>query len=125
MTTKVLIADDEPDIVTSTAEFLRRWGFRVDTVSEAPEILAALRRHRPDVLLQDVRMMGMDLTALLRSIRADRAVAGTVVILFTATMSADEMREKVGADDAIEKPFDPVALARLIERHAAHAPAAR
>ncbi len=114
--TRILIADDEADIAESTAELLRSAGHTVTTVAEAGAILPTLRRERPAILLQDVRMPGLDIKTHVKALRDDPAIARTFVVIFTATMSAREMMREVPADDAIEKPFDPRGLLDAIRR---------
>jgi len=79
-----------------------------------------LRRTRPAILLQDVYMPELDLDALMRQIRADRDIARTPVILFTASVEADDVVERVGADGMLRKPFDLEALEQAIHGVLAH-----
>ena len=107
---KVMIADDETAVLSSTKAVLEVFGFEVVTVSNAGEILARLRAERPAVLLQDVRMPGLDLRTHLRAIRTDPEIGSLPVLVFTANVDAEEVWRSVGADGVVEKPFDPRAL---------------
>lgn len=113
---KVLLVDDEQDILESTGEFLRASGHDVVLVDESRRVLETIRATRPDVILHDVRMPGLDLRAHLKAIRADPAVGRTPLVLFTATLSARELAREVGADDGLEKPFRPDDLLALLEK---------
>jgi CheY-like chemotaxis protein len=113
---KVLIADDEPGVLSSTSAVLKLFGYAVSTVSDAREIIGILRVERPDVLLQDVRMPGLDLAAHLKAIRSDAEVGRLPIILFTANLDADDVGQRLGADGVIGKPFDPNQLRDLIAR---------
>lgn len=116
---KVLIADDEPGVVSSTRAVLQVFGYEVATVSDAADILEALRTERPDILLQDVRMPGLDIVAHLKAIRSDPPLARLPVIMFTANVDAEEIWQRVGADGVVGKPFDPYELKDLIARYVA------
>ena len=114
-TVRILVVDDEPSILQSTAMLLQELGFEASTLSDATRILDTLRAGRPDVLLQDVRMPGLDLGALFAAVRADPAIARTRILLFSASMDLDEVADGLGAHDKLEKPFRPAELARAIQ----------
>ncbi|MGH7821002.1 MAG: response regulator [Candidatus Binatia bacterium] len=117
--TKIVIADDELAVLSSTSAILQVFGFEVVTVSNARDILFTLRAAEPDLLLQDVRMPGLDLVEHLKAIRADERLGRLIVLVFTANVDAEEVWRNVGADGVIEKPFNPRELKALIERHVA------
>lgn len=112
----VLLVDDEIAVLRSTAMLLSDMEFDVLETGEHTEVLALARRHRPDVILQDVRMPGLDLPALIQQLRADSATSGIPIVLFSASMDLDEVAVNVGAADAIEKPFRPRDLMAVIAR---------
>jgi len=114
--TKILVVDDEQSILHSTELLLTDLGFQVVTTTVPGEVLATLRRERPDLLLQDVRMPGLDLEELLRAIRADPLVGRTPVLLFSATMDLYEIQDRVGAAGFLEKPFKPTELLQAIAK---------
>lgn len=113
--TEILIADDERQVADATAELLRACGHTVATVNEASGILEAMRRERPRLVLQDVRMPGLDIAAHLQAVRDDAGLAGTVVVLFTATMSVRDVARVLGCDGVVEKPYVPEELMQRIE----------
>lgn len=117
MAPTVLIADDEPSILRSTALLLEDMGFKVSTCDAAAGILEMLRIHRPDLLLQDVRMPGLDLERLIVQIRADDTLVPVPrIVLFTASMNTDEVRERVGLRWVLEKPFKPHEMVDMLNR---------
>ncbi|MEA3199047.1 MAG: two-component system, OmpR family, alkaline phosphatase synthesis response regulator PhoP [Thermoplasmata archaeon] len=89
-------------------------GFRVVATSEAERIPELAREHLPDVLLQDVRMPGLDVHRLIEQIRADPATSDIPVLLFSAGMDLDEVASRVGANGVLEKPFAPHQLIAAI-----------
>ena len=113
---RILIIDDERDILASTAELLQAMGHQVLTCAIAHQALGVMKAERPDVVLHDVRMPGLDLRAQLHAIRGDAATMKIPIILFTATLSAEELAKEVGANDGIEKPFDPDELSLMLKK---------
>lgn len=101
----ILVADDEPAILQSTRLLLEDAGFRVVATNEAGRVAQLAREERPDVLLQDVRMPGLDVAKLVEELRADATTRGIPVLLFSASMDLDEIAESVGAAGILEKPF--------------------
>jgi NtrC-family two-component system response regulator AlgB len=116
---RILIVDDEKNIRTHLATYVRGLGHTVETAADAAAALAALASHDFEVVLSDVRMAGMDGLALLREIRRQRP--STVVVLMTAYATVPEAVEamRAGAYDYLVKPFslDQVGLllARVLE----------
>ncbi len=112
---RILLVDDDRDILGSTAELLRAFGYYVATCTDAERVLETMRNQRPDVVLHDVRMPGLDLSTQLRSIRDDPNLRHIPIVLFTAVLAAKELAAEVGADAAIEKPFEADTLRRVIQ----------
>lgn len=103
--TRVLVADDDADLARSVAEFLRGAGFEAAVETSAAQLLPALRAAPPDILLQDVRMPGLDLGAHLRAIRGDPALRGVAVVLCSASVELPELVRALRPDGVLEKPF--------------------
>ncbi|HEY5854760.1 MAG TPA: response regulator transcription factor [Aldersonia sp.] len=118
---RILVVDDEPMIVELLSVSLRFQGFEVETAANGAEGLDRARAFRPDALIADVMMPGMDGFGMLRRLRADGIDAP--VLFLTAR---DEVADKVtgltlGADDYVTKPFsleEVVARLRVILRRA-------
>ena len=113
--TKILVVDDEPSILRSTQLLLLDMGFDVVTCADHSQVLETLRRERPDLLLQDVRMPGLDLDRLVASIRQDKDIAKLPILLFSASMDLDEIQQRVGAVGVLEKPFKPLEIIEAIQ----------
>jgi two-component system, OmpR family, alkaline phosphatase synthesis response regulator PhoP len=111
---RILLVDDDRDVVKSTAQLLQAFGYKVTVCVDADRVVEMMHSQRPDVVLHDVRMPGLDLRAQVRAIRNDPDIARVPIVLFTAVLSAKELAQEVGADDAIEKPFDPETLRRVL-----------
>ena len=117
---KVMIADDDLSVLSSTAFLLERiFGYEVVAVSNASEIFEAIHREHPDILLQDVRMPGLDIASHLQAIRSNGDFASLPVLIFTGANEEDMVRAG-GADATVSKPFDPEKLKETIETWAHH-----
>ncbi len=117
----VLVADDEPRITKLVSMALSSEGFRVVTASGSEEALAKAEDMRPDIILLDIVMPGLDGIEVMRQLRERRQVP---VILLTAKGSTAEKAKglDLGADDYVAKPFDLDELAarvRAVLRRAA------
>ena len=103
----ILLADDDPNIVDSLAPFLERAGFHVLAVSDGQAAFERAQSHQPDLIILDVLMPRMDGRETLRRLR--RANIWTPTILLTQVGEASEraLALEEGADDYLNKPFDP------------------
>ena len=112
MTAKILIADDEPNILVSLEYLMQREGFEVLLAHDGDEALALLRSARPDLLLLDVMMPGRDGFEVCQALRADEALKHTLVIMLSAKAREADIAKGlgVGADAYMTKPFSTRAL---------------
>jgi DNA-binding response OmpR family regulator len=112
---KILLVDDETAITTNLAPVLERAGFDVIVASEGEEALRKVSVSSPDLLILDVLMPKMDGREVLRHLRSDGN--WTPVILLTQVGDSVEraMALEEGADDYLNKPFDPHELVARIK----------
>ncbi len=104
---RVLVVDDEPNIVLSLEFLMREAGFEVEIARNGQEALAAIARRPPDVLLLDVMMPEMDGFEVCERLRADPRGRATKVVMLTAR-GRDSERQRglaLGADAYVTKPF--------------------
>jgi DNA-binding response OmpR family regulator len=125
----ILIIEDEKEIRDLLAHYLRKDGFRPSVAPDGETGLALARAARPDLVVLDILLPGMDGLEVLREIRAGRQTAGIPVIMLTA--KGDETDRVVGlelgADDYVPKPFSPrevVARIKAVFRRSASRPPA-
>lgn len=114
---KVMVVEDSPTQALRTRIALESQGFTVTIVADPTEAIDAAKDDRPDVVLSDVRMPGMDGFELLQAIQADADLAGIPVVLASATVNSQEDRDfalEHGAKDYIEKGLVPNALADVL-----------
>ena len=115
---RLLLVEDNADLRSFVAGRLSR-RYRVETAADGAAGIEAARRLRPDLIVTDVMMPGVDGFELCRTLKADPAFAATPIILLTARAGTEAVAEglDVGADDYVVKPF---ALGELEARIAAH-----
>jgi DNA-binding response OmpR family regulator len=110
---RALVVDDEPSLVKVVAAYLEREGFDVVTAADGIQALAAAREHRPDVVVLDLVIPGLDGIEVCRQLRT---FSDAYVIMLTGrTEEVDTLVGlAAGADDYMTKPFSPrVLLARI------------
>jgi DNA-binding response OmpR family regulator len=107
MTHKVLIADDEPNIVISLEYLMKRAGYQVFVARDGQEALDTLRRERPRLVLLDVMMPKKSGHEVCQELRADEQIASTLVLMLTAKGRDTDVDKGlgVGADAYMTKPF--------------------
>ena len=108
----VLVVDDESSVRDALSYTLRKEGYRVEVAETGPEAIRAARRHRPDAVVLDVMLPGMDGLQVCRTIRAE----STVPILLLSARGEEIDRIvglEIGADDYLTKPF---AMRELLAR---------
>jgi DNA-binding response OmpR family regulator len=118
MTHKVLIVDDEPNIVVALEYLMRQNGFDVRAARNGEEALALLGDFRPDLVLLDVMMPRKDGYQVAQTIRDTPALAGTRIVMLTAKGRETEISKglAVGADAYITKPFSTLELVEQVKR---------
>jgi len=107
MTKKILIVDDEPNIVISLEFLMRREGFDVTVARDGEEALSAIAQEHPDLVLLDVMMPKINGFEVCEKVRANPEHAGVRIIMLTAKGREAEVSKglSLGADGYITKPF--------------------
>ncbi len=113
---KILIADDEPNILISLEYLMKREGYEVHLARDGDEALAAIRRERPALVLLDVMMPGKTGFEVCDLVRADADLAATKIVLLTAKGRDTDIAKglAIGATDYITKPFSTRELAQRV-----------
>jgi two-component system alkaline phosphatase synthesis response regulator PhoP len=124
MAQKILVVDDEAEIVRLVRAYLERAGFAVVAASEGREALAVFRHERPNLVVLDLNLPGLDGLDVCRAMRRDTDVP---IIMLTARLEETDrlIGLELGADDYVVKPFSPreiVARVRAVLRRAEAAP---
>ena len=118
MTYKVLIADDEPNIVISLEFLMKREGHDVSIARDGQQALEAIRRIRPDLVLLDVMMPFKTGYEVLQELRADESIARTKVLMLTAKGRDTDTAKGIalGANAYMTKPFSTKDLAERVRQ---------
>ncbi len=121
---KVLIVDDEPRIVSGVQKYFEQAGFSVLAAYDGPTGLSLARVEKPDLVVLDLMMPGMDGLDVCRELRRESNVP---IIMLTARVEETDklIGLELGADDYVTKPFSPrelVARARAVLRRVQSAP---
>jgi DNA-binding response OmpR family regulator len=117
----ILLADDDPTIADSLAPFLERAGFHVLVVSDGASALDKAQKHHPDLIILDVLMPRMDGRETLRRLRKSNIWTPTILLTQVGEASERALALEEGADDYLNKPFDPhelLARVRAVLRRA-------
>ena len=120
MTQKILVVEDELDIIKLVRAYLEKAGYAVVTATDGQEALAVFRHERPNLVILDLNLPGMDGLDVCRALRRQSDVP---VIMLTARLEETDrlIGLELGADDYIVKPFSPrevVARTRAVLRRA-------
>jgi len=114
----ILVVDDEPKIVKLARDYLEQSGFRVMTADDGITALAVAHHERPDLIVLDLKLPGMDGLDVCRTLRRESDVP--IIMLTARVEEADRLVGlELGADDYITKPFSPrelVARVRAVLR---------
>ena len=116
MSHKVLIADDEPNILISLEFLMKREGHTVLLARDGDEALALIRAELPALVLLDVMMPGKSGFEVCQAVRADEALAGVKILMLTAKGRDTDVAQGlgVGAEGYMTKPFSTKDLAARV-----------
>jgi two-component system alkaline phosphatase synthesis response regulator PhoP len=118
MTTKILIADDEPNILISLEYLMKREGYAVSVARDGEEAMAAVLRERPALVLLDVMMPKKSGFEVCQELRANDAVKDTLILMLTAKGRETDVAKGlgVGANAYMTKPFSTRELVRKVRQ---------
>jgi DNA-binding response OmpR family regulator len=112
----ILVVDDEPTIAEVVARYLERAGYETRTAADGPRAVAAAMSRRPDLVVLDIMLPGLDGLEVMRRLQED---AGTRVPVILLTAKGEESDRLVGlrqgADDYVVKPFSPLELVARVD----------
>jgi two-component system, OmpR family, alkaline phosphatase synthesis response regulator PhoP len=123
MASRILVVDDDSQILRLLRSYLEQAGFEVLTAADGTLALRLIRTERPDLILLDLLLPDRDGWEITREVRSDSKVARTPIIMLTARVADTDkiVGLELGADDYITKPFNPhevVARVRAVLRRA-------
>ncbi len=116
---KILVIDDEGDLLKLTRTRLEASGYKVSTLDSGDRAMEFAKCEKPDLILLDIVMPGKNGCDVCKELKADKATSGIPVVVFTAQYPEEEYikanSEEIGADDYILKPFDAQELLSKIK----------
>jgi DNA-binding response OmpR family regulator len=118
MASRILIVDDEPNIILSLEYLMKREGFEVALAGDGERALQAMAEQRPDLVVLDVMMPKLNGFEVCQRIRAQPAWHGVPILMLTAKGHETEMKKglALGADAYVTKPFSTKDLVAEIRR---------
>ena len=120
MSKKIVVVDDEPDILTVVVFRLKKLGYQVLSAINGKEALALIKAEKPDLILLDYRLPDMNGIEIARAVRADSALRNTPIILLSASSGKDltvEAYKNAAINEYIKKPFDPEELLACVKKY--------
>jgi len=122
---RVLVVDDDPDMRLAIASVLKSRSYRVIEACDGFEALRKLKEEKPDIMLLDLLMPGMDGFAVIRELESDRNKGYPdipVLVISSVREEASQRRyelelgRRLAVDDYIEKPIEPFVLLHRVEK---------
>lgn len=115
---RILVVDDDPDIVTMLSTRLANRGFKVSTASDGHQAIAMTKKELPDVVLLDVMMPGKSGWEVARAIKQDPATQAVKIVMVSAIgAKTNELTAPIyGADAHVDKPFELDHLEKVIRQ---------
>jgi DNA-binding response OmpR family regulator len=119
MPKKILVIEDEPDILKVMVFRLKKAGYDVTSAITGKEALGLMREKKPDLMLVDYRLPDMDGLEICRCVRADEALKKTPIIIISASGGGDlsSAIKAAAVDEYIIKPFNPEELLEKIKKY--------
>lgn len=113
---RILVADDDPEILAMLQTRLAKRGYKISTASDGHAALELARKERPDVMLLDVMMPGKSGWEVARALKHDAATQGIKIVMVSAMDRVNAMTSELyGADAHVDKPIDFEALENVIQ----------
>ena len=114
---KILVVDDDLDILVVMEILLSMKGFEVDVTSRWEQTFDKIKTFKPDLILLDVLISGNDGRIICKQLKSEEDTKKIPIIMFSAHPSASATIHEYGADDFIAKPFDVKDLMEKVNKH--------
>lgn len=114
---KILIVDDDLDILAVMQLLFKTKGYDVTTISKGEEVFDRIKIFYPDLILLDVLISGKDGRDICKKLKQGSSTKEIPVVMFSANPSAAETIHEYGADDFIHKPFEVTDLLNTINKY--------
>lgn len=119
MPDRILVADDEPDLLNAAKIMLEKGGYQVIEATNGDEALEKVNSEKPDLIILDVVMPGKTGTEVCKILKEDPQTSSIPILMYTVLgREADsKISEEVGADGHLIKPFSPEDLVATVKKH--------
>ncbi len=114
---KILIVDDDKDIIEPLALILESKGYSIESISKGKLVSSKIATFKPDLLLLDILMSGTDGREICKKLKSDTKTKDLFVIMMSAHPTASKDSKDAGADDFIAKPFETIDLLKMLEKY--------
>lgn len=114
---KILVIDDDPDILSVLEILLSRKGYKVEVSAKGDNTVHKVRAFHPDLVLLDVLISGHDGRTICKELKSKEDTRNIPVIMLSAHPAAAATIKEYGADDFIAKPFEVERLIKTIRKH--------
>jgi DNA-binding response OmpR family regulator len=116
---RILVADDEPDLLNAAKIMLEKGGYQVIEATNGDEALEKVNSEKPDLIILDVVMPGKTGTEVCKILKEDPQTSSIPILMYTVLgREADsKISEEVGADGHLIKPFSPEDLVATVKKH--------
>ena len=114
---RILIIDDEEDLLIPLSSLLNHLGFEVAALSRGTEALKTVDSFKPDLILLDIKLEDVDGRDICYELKAKHTKESPKVLLYSAYLSKEDAFTQYGADDFLEKPFQLKDLVEKINHH--------
>jgi len=116
---RILVADDEPDLLNAAKIMLEKGGYQVIEATNGDEALEKVHLEKPDLIILDVVMPGKTGTEVCKILKEDPQTSSIPILMYTVLgREADsKISEEVGADGHLIKPFSPEDLVAIVKKH--------
>jgi DNA-binding response OmpR family regulator len=115
---KILVIDDNHDILELMDLIFSSEGFDVETLDNGKEVSACINSSRPDLIILDVMLKGLDGRDICNQLKGDRDTSGIPILMLSASHTKNSTDKKIcAADGFMGKPFDLTELLTEVNRH--------
>jgi DNA-binding response OmpR family regulator len=113
---KVLVIDDDPDILEAVQMILESGGYNSDITTKGDETYKKIEGYKPDLIILDVLLSGNDGRRICKNLKADVSTKKIPIIMISAHPTAKDSVKQCGADSFVAKPFSVTELLAEIEK---------
>ncbi|OGW85141.1 MAG: hypothetical protein A3C35_03215 [Omnitrophica bacterium RIFCSPHIGHO2_02_FULL_46_11] len=117
---KILVIEDEPEIVRMLKSRLEANNYAVDSASDGVDGLKHVESEKPDLIILDIMMPGMDGYTFLKNLKHKPSGHQIPVIVLTAKSEIQDLFELEGVTDYVVKPYEPQNLLERVQKHLGH-----